>query len=190
MTPDQLQKFCADGDFRRYLNNPFMQGEYAVASNAEIAIRTTEFEGEYPAKEDKWVDISAVIDRACKSELPMLPIPADLPPTKLCPDCDRKDWYAKETCDDCNGEGTFEHGRHEYDCKNCDGEGEIKAQCLKCGGKGYLIEAVQIGDAHFSSSYLALLADLPGIAIAPNGKDGAAYFKFDGGDGVLMPMRM
>lgn len=48
--------------------------------------------------------------------------------------------------------------------------------------------SVEIGGSHFARKYLAMIKALPNCVIAPNGLD-AAWFKFDGGDGLLMPRK-
>lgn len=62
--------------------------------------------------------------------------------------------------------------------------------CPECvNGWREKIKSVDIGNGYFQRKYLALLKTLPNCKIAPNGLRKPAWFKFDGGDGFLMPMR-
>ena len=63
--------------------------------------------------------------------------------------------------------------------------------CQKCGGKKQIEEAVfettEINGCNFQNKYLRFLKELPNCKISPINKDNPAWFKFDGGDGLLMP---
>jgi len=61
--------------------------------------------------------------------------------------------------------------------------------CLACNGSGEAMTRVRIGYADFQARYLRLLASLPNCTISPNGNKLPAAFRFDGGRGLLMPMR-
>lgn len=91
---------------------------------------------------------------------------------------------------------TLENDYHEYECEclTCHGEGRVSgndAICYSCNGTGNkkTVAKVPVGMTLFSSHYLTLLKALPGIQIAPISGLGPQYFKWDEGDGLLMPMR-
>lgn len=108
-----------------------------------------------------------------------------------------------EICQDCNGEGVIfleSKLRHEYtfECEHCKGlcflssQDEVSEMCIYCNGAGVKIEEnkIQIGPAFLSTKYIYLLKkELNNIEICPRSDLNPAYFKFDGGDGILMPMR-
>jgi hypothetical protein len=48
---------------------------------------------------------------------------------------------------------------------------------------------MEINGCYFQNQYLHLLKKLPNCQISPIGKDDPAWFKFDGGDGLIMPYR-
>jgi len=52
------------------------------------------------------------------------------------------------------------------------------------------LNPVTIGCSSFSDHYLSKIKDLPNILIAPTGKLEAAILTFDGGGGLLMPMKI
>lgn len=62
--------------------------------------------------------------------------------------------------------------------------------CEDCRGAGVVekIKSVDINGVPFQRKYLALIKALPGCTISPSGQY-PAWFKFNGGDGLLMPMR-
>jgi hypothetical protein len=152
----------------------------------------------------KWME-----DRAC--EFLVMPL---LPAVHKCPACNGVGTLWAIPCDDCK-DGTFTHGFHQYDCKNCEdsdaGPGWIDAEedhpkaksvsCYECGGLGYplrQVDPVQLGAAHYDAVYLNLLAALPQCRVCPGDparsvydgpSEAPALFLFDGGHGLLMPTR-
>jgi hypothetical protein len=111
-------------------------------------------------------------------------------------------------CDNCDGTGEFDHGRHIYDCQECDGEGRIvepaeKAStapaCSECAGTG--IHPDQPSDFRFSgkngkkycanSMYVQQLRSLPNCELLSGKMErGMIAIRFTGGCGILMPMFM
>lgn len=86
-----------------------------------------------------------------------------------------------ETCGRCDGDGKYECGTcgHEHD------------PCPECAGRGEKVPGstrIKIGGAEFLFRYVRILKTLAGCSIVVNGMDPAA-FRFDGGDGLLGPVR-
>ena len=50
-------------------------------------------------------------------------------------------------------------------------------------------QKISIGGVDFGVWLLRILKDLPNIKIGPMGEEEPAWIKFDGGDGLIMPMR-
>ena len=110
-------------------------------------------------------------------------------------------------CDECDGEGSVECNtcNHHSDCIQCDGRGVLSAypspdeearRCDDCLGIGKKSDADGVAlsrERAFSPHYLMLLKTLPGLHFAVNAGSGdteeASHFIFDGGEGLLMPMR-
>lgn len=100
-------------------------------------------------------------------------------------------------CPDCDGYGEFEHGNHTYYCKNCDETGWIDGEkftqdpCDNCNCSGIMPCDHRIAGALFRGRYIRALKMLPGLKmwINPNPNE-ASTFAFDGGCGVIMPMRV
>jgi len=121
-----------------------------------------------------------------------------------CKDCDGKGYFLP--CRSCKGSGYI--GKNDRDCPVCDTLGKKPTllakhkdatACEDCNGtgrgipEGYGIiefEKIQIG---LDGRFLELIKDLPNIQIGVATKaDGATpvRFKFDGGEGLLMPLRI
>ena len=64
-------------------------------------------------------------------------------------------------------------------------------ECLLCGGTGAKRNApAKVGGSHFDLFYLHLINGLPGAKFSPGARQlDMARFVFDGGEGILMPMR-
>ncbi len=71
---------------------------------------------------------------------------------------ERVNVFKDEKCPDCGGDGEFWHGRHEYDCKECDGSGVVDGEFV---GKEYSGRVpLRIGDAYFSTIEIGKLLDV------------------------------
>jgi hypothetical protein len=84
------------------------------------------------------------------------------------------------TCDECAGRGT------EHDCPDCN------CDCALCDGTGEITEAISVTvrGAIYNTVYIRRIMDLPGLLFSTNPPQvDAARFTFDGGEGLIMPMR-
>lgn len=173
-----LLKFCSKDESRFHLHSPFSKGQWTYATNGHLAIRVAHTD---VPENTKAPDCEKLFATAIeKGEPPWV----DLPPFKL----------ERKRCSDCkgtgfldeNGESCSEHSKDGYECENCEG-GVIYS--------GRAIVKAEKGDVVLAARYLDLLKDLPGIKIGVCGDeskriDKPIRFKFDGGDGLLMPIRM
>jgi len=74
-------------------------------------------------------------------------------------------------------------------CPVCGGTGiEEGETCHACGGYGEAIKRIAVGDTGFCIRYMRLLSSLPGVRLSPNGMSPCPFI-FEGGRGVVMPMR-
>ena len=190
---DILKSFCAKDEVRHYMNAPILRGEFIFATNGHAMVRVAKFDGIDGDYGDKQNNIEDLINSAVRDGL--API-SGLPDPKLC-ECCHGTGYAYR-CKSCDGEGSFLHNGEEYDCKPCNSYGTIpdgdeadKVECWACHGSCHKQQRVEVGGSDFDRRYLAKIMDLPGALFAPHPTDQSkpAYFTFDGGDGVLMPMR-
>jgi hypothetical protein len=106
-------------------------------------------------------------------------------------------------CFECDGNGYFVHGSHDYKCKECHAEGEIVQAgtgptCRLCHGVGRApvrIKSSTHGDPSTersaSSIYVAALRAIGGEISVTTVRSPASEFyvlRFPGGHGALMPM--
>ncbi len=165
MTRDDLARFV-DGSTFPNLSTPWSAGEYSYASNGHIIIRISRLS-----------DVDEK-DTAPKGVDKMFPAVA---PAEWF-DVTAMDLPEIETvdCRECNGDIPV------HDCPDC------ACTCEYCNGTGKIEnpKPFKVGVASFQPKYLQLLKTLPGCSLGPTREDYAAHFKFDGGDGLLMPVRV
>lgn len=200
-----LTRFSAKDDIRDYLNSPYQEGGHAFATNGVIAVMLLggAQDGMKAVDEKMAGRVQALIAGTDKFDHELtVTMPADT--AKTCPICDGTGFTITTDCDDCDGAGEFEHGRHTYMCKECEGEGvdlqPAKAgasgarECESCGGFGTESRFLSFdgpgGPYKFQEKYLRLALSLPGCRILVGGDNqAAARLEFDGGTGLLMPIR-
>lgn len=158
-----LQEFCSD---RKFIDRPWSRDGYTYATNGVIIVRVPFVKGvEDNPSAPSLKELS--FDREVTEWL--TPQIEKVEPIE-CSECDGKGYY---TCQECGTEDIF--------CKNC-------------GGKGALLPQVEVkvGRLTFSNHILQLIADLPDIKI--ENRDPEPYipvkFVFEGGDGMIMPLRI
>jgi hypothetical protein len=195
-----ITKFCAiSTDPRQHLHAPFRCSEGIAATNGHIFVCVPDDGGQHADIHDslaalparfksylaqdgrQWVDAAGIA----------------LPPEKPCSSCDGRGYSYEEDCDDCGGVGSFLHGSHWYDCKECNGNGKVKTDaatgkkepCFSCDGTGEDYQPVKVGSPFLQRKYLAMLVGLPGCRVGTLGEFDTVSFTFDGGWGVVMPCR-
>lgn len=195
----ELQKFCArDDDPRSYLKAPWTHKGFTYATNGHIVVRVPAPNGVDAVFDHKVAESArCMFDKARADGFGPLP---EFKMADPCRVCDGAGKYKQVECHVCDGEGEFIHHHEMYECQTCDGhgmlpdhDGEYKdsklMDCVFCYGKGYQSKHIAVNDAGFQSYYLGWIKDLPGLQITTSGPDQAMHFKFDGGSGLLMPMR-
>lgn len=198
-----LQKFCAtDTDPSPHMRKPSRCADGIVATNGRILIcvpddgRQAEAAKESLAK--SFANFKAGLTDPSRFWVDATTI--QLPPAVKCGHCHGTGHSYQVKCEDCDGEGEFDHGLHTYECKECGGDGFIKTsphsdgakkvECYECDGTGEGFQAVPAGQAHFQRRYLHLIQQLPNCRLGTMGGTGTALFTFDGGWGALMPVRV
>jgi hypothetical protein len=175
-----LLEFCEHNAFRRPIAEPFVQDGYLYATDARIAIRiptkqsNTEREdgARYPRMADIFTGLKPVQSRWHAEEgwlqwptKPLeIPTPTDAKQGVVCPIC---------------------LGGGEYWT-----DGDTR-RCVYCDGDGYLslYDNASLGPACFSGMYWRLIARLPNVWYRePKNAGKPLWFRFAGGDGVLMPI--
>lgn len=204
-TQELLQPFCAVSDVRYYLNHIFKKGDFLCASNGHCLVRmpddgTVEI---HPETLENTINIDRVLNIEAWPQDGFVPFEFAEPEIiEKCHTCNATGkTFQKEECDECDGDGEFEHGTNTYECKECDGSGKLrinhgeKTACEDCNGTGINYAYLTIPDGRlFNHQYLLKLKALPGITYLPDHSDGehgsvSMRFKFDNGLGLLMPVR-
>jgi len=201
-----IMSFCATpGSFKKTkIETPWSRGDYTYATNGHIGIRVPR---RPDVTDEHGPDLQKIIDGAPLSTnlRPMPEFDLNSIATRLCFQC--KGSGKTTWCRSCDGEGEIEccecgQGRP---CENCNGEGTRPAKkdddkwdvCYQCSGIGRVPATDRWPPAMIADKlcinilYARLIATLPSARIdlgCP--ADGSAIrFVFDGGDGVVMPMR-
>lgn len=198
MTKGDLQKFCSRDKTRLNINTPWSVGEYTYATNGHVILRVPRL----PDVPENVVAPKVVIEGDPASLFPYAEPPEwfpfdaiDLPKpeTQPCATCDGKGKNFE--CPECDGSGEVEYSGRKaswtIDCELCHGGGELD-ECVDCFGTGKFTppKPIPVGGSHFNLEYLIWLKELPGCRVGPDADPlKQAPFQFDGGDGLLMPMK-
>lgn len=208
-----LKPFC--DPHRPHLAEPFNRGEHTYATNGRILVRVAKLPEavEVPAAPGLQQLDSLMPDMTELGEFIELPA---IPPeeSEPCSDCAARGYVLKDIqCPVCGGNGWFTCVVCKSDshrCERCNGdrcvpgpdEPSNRESCKPCSGVGRHIKqtTLPVGTQMFDGRYLRLLATLPNVRLANSTQEdkhikggdptGAAKFTFDGGDGLLMPMRV
>lgn len=170
-----LQPFCSTDETRWYLLKPFSMGEFSYATNGHIEIRQPRRE-DIPEMDEKAPKFDASAPFAGIESAVFSRIEADLPPPP----------ETTGPCKLCDGRG------YEHDCPSCD------CVCEPCHGSGEMdperFISTSIGGVFFVLSYVRQMLELPGVEISNTAvlsikhkKSRPLLFRFDGGEGALMP---
>lgn len=194
-----LERFCAKDDTRAVLNTPSRIGDFIYGVNGFIAIRIPD-EKLLHVKNSGATDLTnlaSLFSGPTDGVDYFKPLP-DLSFALPCNECGGSGKDYSTECEECDGEGSFNHGSHTYDCKECDGSGRvdhiragIPRACRRCNGTGHSsIQVVKLGNSGFRLDLLYMIASLPGAMIHyPESSNTPTRFIFEGGEGVIMSVR-
>ncbi|SFV33269.1 hypothetical protein SAMN05216456_1940 [Devosia crocina] len=177
-----LQQFCANNDQacfgRDYLLRPIHVGDWSLASNGHIAVRVPRAAGSDVTPDVPQSVLSIFDDHSTEDagELPLF-----TPPIGEC-DCTR-----------CGGTGIDEDD---------DYGGVTKSTCDICEGTGKIpllhVTSIEINETIMAARYLQQIRALPFPKLAygfwpgrhdPERPQQRVHFAFEGGIGLLMPLR-
>lgn len=164
MNMDDLKPFCSIGAFRPWLNTPFSRDKYTYATNGHVLVRVPRLS--YVDENPKAPPAEKVIDPI--EFLPLVPfVCREIPPpeTQECFECDGGN--PVHNCPTCS-----------CVCEECDGTNSVEVQL-----------SISIKCAIFDAKYIRLIQELPNCLFPENpSKNEPTRFKFDGGEGLLIPM--
>jgi len=203
-----LKQFC-HFDHEMFLA-PFSLGGFSYATNGHVLVRV--------GRRDDVPENSAAALPLSSNRLPFdhdqiedwKQFPVEHVKKEKCEDCNGGGFVAD--CYECKGAGWHQFGNsfndYEICCKTCDGDGLLAAGkeksggdlnhrvCRDCEGSGYVVRyrAIDVGrNDHdgLNSVYAELFNRLPGAVFSTYGEKFSCFrAKFDGGVGLIMPMRM
>lgn len=173
LTIQQISQFCdSDGVFSIRL--PWSRGDYTYSTNGHLIIRIP-----------RHPDIKEIPEAPDASDifLKAEPVPPEWINIPTLPEAE----FIQ--CKECEGQRfvTWKTNWNEYEaeCKSCNGTGERKE-----------FQKIEINGVIFNVEYLRKISKLPNPKISVlnagggiSGKEKPAWFKFDGGDGLIMPCR-
>jgi len=187
---DTLMQFCTDNGGT--LDLPWTAGEWTYASNRFIVVRCPALD------EDPGGRGVASIDRVYRTAGPKPETGwVDVPEMRglvPCPMCSIGG--GRSVCHECDGTGsvTLSNKYSTYDditCDSCDGSG-CGDFCEPCNGTGRVEPepVVEIGGVWFIAGFVRQLTIFKNLQVAPvNCPDQPNWFRFDGGDALLLPTR-
>lgn len=160
-----LQPFCGRDEYRPYLHKPFSRGAYTYATDGRLLLRVARRD-DVP-ENDRAPDCEAAVFSKLQCSEYAAPDFA-LPDVKP----------EREDCILCEGRG-FEH-----DCPSC------QCTCPECDGAGHIEkpQSTTINGSLITLKYARLMFTLPDLQLqVPPCGEKPMLFKFDGGDGAVMP---
>lgn len=164
-----LNKYCDDDLGMGRLKTPWSDDNHTYSSNGHIIVRVP-LRADVPPRDDApKIEGSPIGDRFNKEPEKWYPVPAFKIQPVTCPECDGEKRFPMKP---------IKEPVEYYTCENCEGTGKV-----------WLHRNVEIGGTAYSDVYLSWIAELPNAEIGPFPFPDAARFRFDGGDGQLMPRR-
>jgi len=191
-----LELFSMDDECYSRLESPWSEGKWTYASDGFILVSVRQLMGIEGANKFHIRIAGSELEKQLEAEGDWLPLP-EIKAEGKCPVCDGSgESYQCPRCYDGSGDCMG-------DCPYCDGEGWVSREkagmlaelggetCRACyrAGMDLKNKVMRIGGVYFQARFIALLRGLPLPLISVRGEGRAARFTFDGGDGLLMPVR-
>lgn len=182
-----LKSFCSTQKWRQEsVGEPWSAGGFTYATDGHVLVRVPRLADVPERERSPTTEHIAKLFAEAKTE-PLGALNHIDPPTKAAP----------VTCGECGGSGR---------CKKCDGHGECHycdTECEECDGSGdcgcdggrvedRTIFAIRVGGAIVNAEHTARIAALGDIEIVTCDHEASTtpiYFRFAGGDGLVMPLR-
>jgi hypothetical protein len=169
MTID-LEKFCSCDPQHPVLHQPFSYGTWTYATNGHVMVRVLRCDGiaENPCAPNEGAS------RMFNS--------TGFPRYKPAPKFELQEPFEWEEQIECwCRNGSLHH------CSSC------TCKCTHCGGTGTFAKTnfrtTSIGKAHYNSKYISLMQSLPRLKLGQPYQRKPLSFRFDGGEGLLMPCK-
>lgn len=216
MNIETLKLFCCTNSEKEALAEPYSSGDFTFATNGHVQIRVSRLP-EVPESEIApkiaITEHDAVGKHYLKEPTEWVALPAVTVEPKCCTCCGGTGKAFQ--CPECDGDGWIgtETPWHRYDdqeCKSCKGTGQVSESryALMSSWKAFMPDPVPencdscnhgiiwpmvgevINGVRINVRFLNLIGRLPGAQLGLFGELEIARFRFDGGDGLVMPMKM
>ena len=202
-----LAPFCARADIREYLMKPMKAFGGTVASDGAIIVWVpgVHHDAVEPEPLNRLNDMLSSAQREIAENQNWVEAASIIGGPAKCARCKGVGRLKFIECADCDGEGSFWHGRHEYECQECDGHGSVESSeeadedddaCVYCQGTGLTLKRTpsSYGTDRFTidAFYIQKLRALPGCRLVVHKKlpPAGIAFTFDGGLGIVMPLEI
>jgi hypothetical protein len=189
-----LKEFCSVEESRPTLHTPFSQGIWSYATDGRIILRVPRLEdvpdrGDAPNVGQMYVNQNIPSDFGKLKGWVEMP---ELPEIQynLCDDC-----FGSGGCDVCPAcdAGIKLSGGECVECENKDFTNCTRIKCFNCKGVGKfpVPTRITLGNTDLNLIYLRKMNRLKGLSFSPTmpSPNDPVPFKFEDGDGLLMPMR-
>lgn len=202
-----LKRFCAGPEEqRKQLREPWTCDGGIGATNGSILIYLPDTASDrYRPAHTHLANVIGRFDQKYKPGNASIAV-ADLsiPGDVHCSCCCAFGAVISSPCTECDGQGRFTHGSHQYQCKHCMASGTHRRPagtldkktpgretCPECKGAGELTQdiPVPVFDGFIRKRYLSMLQDLKDCILfkTADPKHNIYPFRFDGGRGWVMP---
>ena len=195
-TEIDLQAWC--GPDSSQLPKPFVRNEWRCATDGKAMVRlpapgepdTEELAPRGPPTEPVFAPAEALTFAPWPADWEMwetMEIPGE---REECPECHGE----TAVCPGCDGDGQVECDEcgQERDCPKCDGEGHVGAKCPECMNRGTITTPARAfhlaTEVWVAERYLRRVVNLPNLRWAARGENKPVFFRFDGGEAVMMPV--
>ncbi len=196
-----LKSYCQTSS--KTIGTPFSIHEKTYATDGRIIIAVP-FDDRFPYRDNAPGLIGLPFDHDEITDWVCLPELTEEQIKSRCRSCHSNGFTT--ICEECSGEGevSFSNEFNHYDvtCNSCDGDGDIACSqtaegaqvCTTCFGTRIKSQAVNVGRNCFdgiNTIYIQKIKKLPGAQFSLHGDDFSCFrFRFDGGVGLIMPMRI
>jgi transcription elongation factor Elf1 len=190
-----LQPFCEVDSVRYSIDKPFVINGYRYATDSRVLVRVPcdepdsvtplpvprsagELFAKFPGERARWRP---------------WPEPEYLSGKIECPTCSGRGLVECRRCDACSGKGEIECREcgQSKECAACGGYGEIGLRCKTCHGAGEFVgpKYQPIGSLIIDARLDRNIRDLLNVQfVLQRYENNPICFKFDGGQGLVMPM--
>lgn len=193
-TIDAIVSRIIDPLYNSRFDRPYLDGGQLMATDGRIMVvfsDPSQYAGSFYAVKDGRLmrDSGSSIRAANWRSVVSPPQPItkwhDVPAVEGPPEGANDLWQVMEDCDCLGGRCVCSCCESDHECGKCEGEGEILEAVSEAS------ERIEFGDRDIGRRLAWIMSLLPGVkwGVAVDSPHAPVYFVFDGGQGVVMPLR-